>query len=235
MNLPIGVHGDAFEFAVTKEEAGTQKVICVGSKICTTETFVKEIVYELADTAVAISTDLITDDSVDEENIDSDESSIEKVLGLLESSLVGIKSHNLLDTSDGGDEEPYHEDSNLAEVEQVVQLVSQPESSQNSQVQIDCSRCGASGFRNMWFLRRHMGLMHGEAVKCQICENVFIDKFIDKFNYLQHSKTCYYWCSRAGCPVNQPCRDIAIIGVVHLLLKLSSPKLKQVPSVISRR
>ena len=60
---------------------------------------------------------------------------------------------------------------------------------------IDCDWCSASGFRNRWFLRRHLNQMHAESVKCNICGNIFLDKY----HYLQHSKNCYYWCSRAGC------------------------------------
>ena len=67
------------------------------------------------------------------------------------------------------------------------------------QSSIDCSRCTASGFRNRWFLRRHMDQMHAESVKCNICGNIFLDKY----HYLQHSRNCYYWCSRAGCDFHE--------------------------------
>ena len=60
---------------------------------------------------------------------------------------------------------------------------------------IECQHCGATGFKDRWFLRRHISQMHVGSVQCDICDNVFIDKY----RYLQHSGTCFYWCDRAGC------------------------------------
>ena len=60
---------------------------------------------------------------------------------------------------------------------------------------VKCSECGATGFKDGWYLKRHISQMHVGSVKCNICEIVFLDKF----HYLQHSKTCFFWCKKAGC------------------------------------
>ena len=64
---------------------------------------------------------------------------------------------------------------------------------------ITCEHCGVSGFRNTWFLKRHILQLHVGSVKCNICEIVFIDKY----RYLEHSKTCFYWCDREGCSYHE--------------------------------
>ena len=67
------------------------------------------------------------------------------------------------------------------------------------QKSVSCHLCGSSGFRNTWFLKRHLSQMHSDSVKCGICDNIFIDKF----TYLQHSRECFFWCSKPGCSFHE--------------------------------
>ena len=52
---------------------------------------------------------------------------------------------------------------------------------------VKCNLCGVSGFKNNWFLQRHLSQMHLGSIKCEICSNIFVDKF----HYLQHSNACF--------------------------------------------
>ena len=58
-----------------------------------------------------------------------------------------------------------------------------------------CSCCGASGINGVSKLMLHMDRMHSKSVTCSICEVVFVDKY----SFLEHSQTCYYWCPVEGC------------------------------------
>ena len=68
----------------------------------------------------------------------------------------------------------------------------------NKSKMICCPHCGVSRFKRAWFLTRHISQMHLGSIKCGICDNVFLDKF----HYLKHSKTCFYWCKMDGCSVH---------------------------------
>ena len=201
LNMSIRADGsnDGFEIALLQEPTGEDKVICVGSKlffwnkIWTAEDFVEEIISEVVDTAVAVTSLENGQDVGEEEVADSEgDGSIEKALAdqnlLLPSSAPRrdeeggeVWNENCDEKSDGG-EEAFVEDSGEA-------------SKPGNPPLIHCNQCEASGFKTRWFLRRHISQMHAGGVHCDICGIVFIDKY----HYLQHSKTCYFWCSKVGC------------------------------------
>ena len=64
---------------------------------------------------------------------------------------------------------------------------------------VNCKVCDAVGFRNNWFLRRHMEQMHSQAIKCEICKV----EFVDKFSYRKHASGCFFWCPNVGCPFHE--------------------------------
>ena len=58
-----------------------------------------------------------------------------------------------------------------------------------------CPHCKEGGFKDAWFLKRHIQRMHLVPIKCEICQTVFVDKY----RYSNHSKQCFYTCPREGC------------------------------------
>ena len=60
---------------------------------------------------------------------------------------------------------------------------------------ICCPHCNEAGFRDNWFLNRHIKRMHLVPVKCDICETVFIDKYW----YFIHAPNCFFVCPIEGC------------------------------------
>ena len=216
LNLSIKADGsnDGFEVAVTKQGNGDEMVVCAGSqiliagKIFTMEDFVKEIVCELAGTAVDLACG-----SVDQPNevlsLDEDvgkygvagkvecDGSIEKLLRDLhfqeKCPTVTAELSNVI-VEPATDDDPYDVNGGVGDPT-VASNKTSSRDDENVARLIVCHHCGASGFKDGWFLRRHISQMHVGSVQCDICENVFIDKH----RYLQHSRTCYYWCDKDGC------------------------------------
>ena len=60
---------------------------------------------------------------------------------------------------------------------------------------VSCPHCDQSGFKDNWFLGRHIQRMHHVPIKCEICQSVFVDKFW----YFIHSRSCFFVCPREGC------------------------------------
>ena len=60
---------------------------------------------------------------------------------------------------------------------------------------VKCPHCEEEGFKDAWFLQRHIRRMHLVPIKCEICQTVFIDKY----RYGDHSKHCFYFCPKEGC------------------------------------
>ena len=58
-----------------------------------------------------------------------------------------------------------------------------------------CPHCNEGGFKDAWFLKRHVQRMHLVPIKCEICQTVFIDKY----RYFNHTKECFFTCPREGC------------------------------------
>ena len=61
---------------------------------------------------------------------------------------------------------------------------------------ICCPHCNEAGFKDNWFLQRHIQRMHLVPVKCDICQTTFIDKYW----YIDHAKNCFFVCPHDGCP-----------------------------------
>ena len=259
-NINVSVDGsnDAIVTAVIKEANGTERFICAGSEVPTNIEFVELIVAEVVAAAVAMSSDIATDDveemmvengagmsgKVEEENHAGNEEkvTIENILSMVELECVGevpLKSPSngtrysaedgenntaIVDNANGdttnvgydvtvravygvdgtahGDdvgEDTVHAGDGDGGPVLAIDDNGEEDTGRAGQSSIDCGLCSASGFRNRWFLRRHVNLMHAESVKCNICGNIFKDKY----HYLQHSKNCYYWCSRAGCSFHE--------------------------------
>ena len=216
LNLSIKADGsnDGFEVAVTKQGNGDETVVCAGSqiliagKIFTMEDFVKEIVCELAGTAVDLACG-----SVDQPNevlsLDEDvgkygvagkvecDGSIEKLLRDLhfqeKCPTVTAELSNVI-VEPATDDDPYDVNDGVGDPT-VASTKTSSRDDENVARLIVCHHCEASGFKDGWFLRRHISQMHVGSVQCDICDNVFIDKH----RYLQHSRTCYYWCDKDGC------------------------------------
>ena len=197
LNMSIRADGsnDGFEVALLQQPSGGDKVMCVGNtisfwnKIWTAEDFVEEIIDELVDTAVAVTGGESDPDTSENVVVDSKGGgSIEKALA--DQNILLPKSAQRSDENGG---EALNLNSDVGE-EAFVGNSDQVGKPENPHL-IQCNQCGSSGFRNMWFLRRHISLMHAGGVQCDICGHVFIDKY----HYIQHSKTCYFWCSKVGC------------------------------------
>ena len=60
---------------------------------------------------------------------------------------------------------------------------------------LSCQHCGEKGFRNVWFLNRHIKRMHDVPITCEICQCVFIDKYW----YIKHSSSCHFICPHPQC------------------------------------
>ena len=60
---------------------------------------------------------------------------------------------------------------------------------------VHCPFCGQIGFKDKWYVDRHIQQMHSVSVKCSICEVVFKDKHC----YVKHAKNCCYFCDVDGC------------------------------------
>ena len=60
---------------------------------------------------------------------------------------------------------------------------------------LTCSHCGALGINGGSKLLLHIDRMHSKPVLCSIC-NV---EFADRFSFIQHSPSCFYWCPVQGC------------------------------------
>ena len=147
-----------------------------------TDDFVKEIVEEVADNAVDLTEPEFDDAgevNEDGEKLDESGGEIEKLLEDFSACII----------SRDDEAEQVQVDSPMDHLpEEGVAVVKN-----RSQI-IICRHCGSSGFKDLWFLKRHTAQMHLGSVQCDICENVFIDKF----HYLQHAKTCYFWCDQCS-------------------------------------
>ena len=183
LGLPYSVDGShsGMEIAVVKNGTGDEKVECVGSRIITVGGFK--------------AADLSGSDSMEDGGVkmaDSDEETltltynqaeanetIEEVLRSIDECYLSST-----DVHDGENEE----------VEDTDNAANSNSGSVRSR-QVVCDLCGTSGFRSAWFLRRHISQMHLGSIRCDICCNIFVDKF----QYLKHSKTCFYWCGKPGC------------------------------------
>ena len=67
--------------------------------------------------------------------------------------------------------------------------------SKKSPAMLSCPLCDEIGYKDAWFLRRHIQRMHLVPIRCEICRAVFIDKYC----YMKHSKNCFFFCSVEGC------------------------------------
>ena len=186
LKLPYSADGsdEGFEFAITKEENGDETIVCVGSRINTktVDEQVKSLVLELADLAVYVS-------SKENEENDISEKVVKETVseeGVIEHSLRSFARYELTTATTDTVEESRPE---------VESPPAGPSGTEPAQKSVQCGLCGQGGFRNSWFLRRHLQRMHVGSITCNICDIVFMDKY----HYLQHSSSCFYWCSRPGC------------------------------------
>ena len=186
LNLPYSLDGTdgGFEVAVVKQGDGAEKIVCVGSTIATVEKLVMGIILEIVDSAVA----LVEGEEVDKRP-EEIKGVIEELLGMVQDGGEEMVEIFNIDTLATGDDEML--------VAQAVEMDTEP--TKKKPTSVTCHLCGLSGMRNAWFLKRHLELMHSASIKCNICE---ID-FVDKFQYLQHSKGCFFWCSKSGCSFHE--------------------------------
>ena len=64
---------------------------------------------------------------------------------------------------------------------------------------LSCSFCGATGINGMSKLMLHIDRMHSKSFTCNICKV----EFCDRFNFMQHSPSCFYWCPVDGCSYHE--------------------------------
>ena len=64
---------------------------------------------------------------------------------------------------------------------------------------LSCSFCGATGINGMSKLMLHIDRMHSKSFTCSICKV----EFCDRFNFMQHSPSCFYWCPVDGCSYHE--------------------------------
>ena len=199
LHLPVPSDGsqDGFEIAVIGVNNGEERVVVAGSNIRSglmwlTDDFVKEIVEEVAAHAVDLAENKFDDGEVNEDveelngEVNEDGKELDKSRGDIEKGLED-SSTCIISREDGAEQVQVDSPINLVDEEGTAAVKSK------SQI-ITCNHCGSSGFKDLWFLRRHISQMHLSSIKCDICDNVFIDKF----QYLQHAKTCYFWCDQCS-------------------------------------
>ena len=221
---------EGFEVAVITEANGDETVLCAGCYVFSTD-FVRDIVLELVDNVFRselpqplvqhVANQVVGGGSnqhlleqgggaygggVEGADIVT-VSTIEQVLNFQEQVEEEVEMVAFVDgTSDVphfGDQEHAEEhvenipSADNTTIDSVNVTLSKPGGKE--QRLISCEHCGASGFKDGWYLRRHITLMHTGSVQCNICSNIFIDKH----KYLQHAKTCYYWCDVAGCSYHE--------------------------------
>ena len=189
LKLPFAVDGakDQVEIAVSKNGNGDERIICIGSRLRVNEEFVMKMLLEIVDSAVDRSENqndegMKDDWSSKETNTNGINEEIEKLLIDRSVPVVNFES-------DSAAKAPV--DSVAKAPDDAADRAPARKSSQS----VKCNLCGTSGFRSVWFLKRHIAQMHTGSIKCDICANVFIDKF----SYLQHSKDCFFWCGKTGC------------------------------------
>ena len=64
---------------------------------------------------------------------------------------------------------------------------------------LTCSHCGSLGINGMSKLLLHIDRMHSKPVSCSICRV----EFVDRFNFIVHSPSCFYWCPVEGCDYHE--------------------------------
>ena len=64
---------------------------------------------------------------------------------------------------------------------------------------LTCNRCGAKGIKGMSKLMLHLDRMHSMAITCSICHV----EFVDRYHFVQHSPSCFYWCPVEGCDYHE--------------------------------
>ena len=202
MSLKADASNDGFELAVVQLPNGSEKVICEGNTVLdipltvfSAEYLVRNMVLEVADKAVALSSfgevESEAEDGVVEPEI---EGSIEMLLAMCFNP-PAQRTEPQGGMVDKRVEMVAVEEVEVEEHSEKSNDDSAPTNNLMNKALLNCEDCGASGFRNRWFLRRHIAQMHIGSIKCEICSNVFIDKF----HFLNHSKTCFYWCDWSGC------------------------------------
>ena len=204
MNLPVSIDGnpEGFEMAIAKTGNGDEKIMCIGSTINTVDGFILEIVLELLETAIVWSEEVMEVESFDENDAKGVIESILAEIVEFEPAETETEADNIEVVNETGTEvniEVEPENDNITE--EVTDEVPEVESSDDKQEREShgCPFCGASGFRSPWYVRRHISLMHSESIKCKICSIIFTDKF----QYVQHAKTCFFWCSKPGCSFHE--------------------------------
>ena len=195
LNIPVTVDGsnDGIEIAVIQHGNGDETVLCAGSGVVSEYDFIREIVEELVNSTVDIHDGTVVGGigGTDAELVANEGGVIEYAL-----------RNPAIDVFENELEHAIEEDEGHP-LEDVPQSMCVPQSSKGQDVSplpmIVCPHCGASGFRHSWFLQRHISQVHTGSVKCEICENLFIDKF----RYLEHSSSCFYWCKKEGCSFHE--------------------------------
>ena len=203
LGIPVSSDGsrDGFEIAIIEGATGQQRVLCAGSNTFVVEDLIKEMVEEIAAYAVDIA---VTkhEDNLDEEmggiivgntNEDKDD--------LIERFIDDYDA--FLDTADDVDEDVEKEDRPPFEAPTDNGDDSSAAAKKSGRSDLVCNYCGLEGFKDGWYLRRHISLLHVGSVKCEICEVLFIDKY----NYIKHVKTCFFWCDHPGCSFHEKRRS----------------------------
>ena len=176
LGLPVTANGcDAgFEIAVQTTKSGAERIVCAGSKA-------GGAVEDMAETDVDLT----------EEDLNGEDGGEEVVSGSLIEQVLGHLGEGVIFANGEPGEAP---------IVPSVDVLPHDESGsvgavlESSKLNI-CQYCGTSGFKDRWYLSRHISQMHMDSVLCEICKNVFVDKF----RFLQHVRTCFFWCDRDGC------------------------------------
>ena len=177
LSLPLsaGGHRDDFELAWNKDGNGKEEIICVGTSSIPTlfEEEEREDDARKGDTAESIDVSGAVyeiDDGVDES-----------------------KNGDCVDErKDENDVEESKEDNG---VDDTLDDDGAGLEDSKEPLLVICPHCKEGGFKDAWFLKRHIQRMHLVPIKCEICQTVFIDKY----RYANHSKQCLYTCPREGC------------------------------------
>ena len=215
MSFRADASNDGFELAVVQDPNGTEKVICVGNTVLHTpltvfsaEYLVRIMVLEMADKAVTLSSFGVVESGTDDDVVHGIEDNIENVLSMP----MSVNPPAQITEPEGGmiGETVEMDTVEVVDVEEGSGISNDDKAKATNPMNkavLSCDHCGASGFRNRWFLKRHIAQMHLGSIKCEICSNVFIDKF----HFLQHSKTCFYWCDWSGCNFHEK-RKSRVVG-----------------------
>ena len=184
LSLPLSVsgHRDDFELAWSKDGNGKEEIVCIGTSSIPT-LFEQER----------------EDDDKEGEEQREDDVKEGDTAEPIDVSVAVIEIEDAVDARKDANEVEDNEEENDANDDMDGDIAGL----NNEPVGVICPHCKEGGFKDAWFLKRHVQRMHLVPIKCEVCQTVFIDKY----RYVNHSKDCFFTCPREGCTFKEKRRS----------------------------